>query len=1167
MSIFFSCVRTPLPKSQLHALLRFVALYALGATLWIVFSDLLVDRLLPTTLDKLSINILKGLLFVVVTALLLFRLLAHFLAEMKPEDAEKIGASTTAPPTLLRQQRISLLLITLAFVLLALIAGGQSLKQHRLRAGETLTTVAQIKADQIGDWIDERLGDAAAVSASPFLNEQLRRWRNSGDAAVRAALLERMRQFRDAWHYSSVLLCDAEGDILLQTGDEEHSLTLRLREAIERALASGKPQLSDLYRMSLPPPPHAHLDIVAPLPVRAGEPRHLIILRVDVAHRFFPLVQTWPGASASGEIELVRLEGEFAVLLNELRHEAQVPPERRLPLNRPDTLIAQALSGQHPAGTLFSGLDYRGEPSLAVAAPISRTPWTLIVKIDRQELYASVYGEFAWIAVSSLLAWGMLVAVSLSYTQRRELQHVQALRESEKRFLATFEQAAVGIAHVAPDGRWLRVNRRLCEIVGYAPDELLTKTFQDITHPDDLEADLAQVHRMLAREIERYAMEKRYIRKDGSEVWILLTMALVWQEDGAPDYFISVIEDINEKKQLTLELESYRKHLEELVKARTAELDIARRKAEAANEAKSAFLANMSHEIRTPLNAIVGLAHLLRRDSSDPAERDRLDKIVNASNHLLELINDILDLSRIEAGRLALDIGDFNLVQLIDNLVSLTTPRVAERGLEFVLDIDPALTPATFLRGDSLRLRQILLNYLANAIKFTERGRITLRVRQLSADDAQVRLRFEVEDTGIGIAPEKLPSLFEPFEQADASITRRYGGTGLGLAINRRLAELMGGRLGVESTLGVGSCFWFEVSLLRGASPLKTVSAAFATLPHWQGRRLLLAEDNPINQEVVRDLLLDSGISVDIANDGQEALERAAQSNYDAILMDVQMPVMDGLAATRRIRALPRHAATPIIALTASAYEEDRQQCLAAGMNVYLSKPVDPEKLFAVLLRWLPDKGTNQPPAAASGATGPASSPDLLAKLSAIPGLDVQAGLSRMAGKLSRYHELLQRFVETHAADALRIRKAIAAGDYASAHLAAHALKGVAGTLGAEVVAAAAARLDAMLKKGEQDIAALDALERELDALCAALGAALPQAPPPAPAATADFEALRGLLALLASGDARAKAQCEALAASLREQLSADYCDFAQAIERYDFSLAHALLARHLDAA
>ncbi|CRI63704.1 putative PAS/PAC sensor hybrid histidine kinase [Thiocapsa sp. KS1] len=550
---------------------------------------------------------------------------------------------------------------------------------------------------------------------------------------------------------------------------------------------------------------------------------------------------------------------------------------------------------------------------------------------------------------------------ALEDAQRARTQAEEALRRalaSEARFHGTFEQAAVGIAMVAPDGRWLRVNERLCHILGYGAEELLGLTFQDITHPDDLEMDLDSVRRVLAEEIDHYAMEKRYIRKDGDIVWANLTVSLARKLDGTPDYFISVIEDITDRKRMSDELDQHRHHLQELVARRTAELEEARRQAETANQAKSAFLANMSHEIRTPLNAIVGLTYLLRARIADAEQRDRLEKIVGASGHLLRLINEVLDLSKIESGKMILESAPFDLGALLRDSAALMDERARVRGLALAIEPDPLLQREPIVIGDATRLRQILLNYVGNAIKFTEHGLIRMRARVIETGEEDILLRLEVEDSGIGIPAEDQERLFRAFEQLDTSTTRRYGGTGLGLAINRRLAELMGGAVGVESRPGAGSLFWATARLGRGnlagyaaarlAEP-RDGTHGRAGLP--KGAHLLLVEDNPINQEVAYDLLSESGMRVDVVDNGAQAVAMAEQTAYDAILMDMHMPVMDGLEATRRIREFPDRHDTPIIAMTASAFDDDRRRCLDAGMNDYIAKPFDPEALYALLRR------------------------------------------------------------------------------------------------------------------------------------------------------------------------------------------------------------------------
>jgi signal transduction histidine kinase/CheY-like chemotaxis protein len=411
-------------------------------------------------------------------------------------------------------------------------------------------------------------------------------------------------------------------------------------------------------------------------------------------------------------------------------------------------------------------------------------------------------------------------------------------------------------------------------------------------------------------------------------------------------------------RALNAELETRVRHRTAELEAANAALVLARDTAAAASRAKSTFLANMSHELRTPMNAIMGMTNLALRQADNPKLVDQLNKVDIASKHLLSVINDILDISKIEAERLQLEQTNFKLGQVLENVVNLIGHKVQEKGLKLRIDLAPEVARQS-LRGDPLRLGQILLNFAGNAVKFTEQGAITIRARLSEESVADALLRFEVQDTGVGISAEDQKRLFTAFEQADSSMTRKYGGTGLGLAISRRLAHLMGGETGVESTPDHGSTFWFTARLGKvtdAAEPALAqdiLSAEERLKVQYAKTHILLAEDEPINQEVSRGLLEDAGLVVDLAEDGMEALALARQNRYALILMDMQMPNLNGVDATKAIRALPGYAEIPILAMTANAFDEDRQVCIEAGMNDHIGKPVDPDRLFETLLNWL----------------------------------------------------------------------------------------------------------------------------------------------------------------------------------------------------------------------
>ena len=618
-------------------------------------------------------------------------------------------------------------------------------------------------------------------------------------------------------------------------------------------------------------------------------------------------------------------------------------------------------------------------------------------------------------------------------TERKKSEQLQL--ENGQRLNFYVENSPLGTVEWDADFVVTRWSGESEKIFGWNSGETIGKKIMEMNLilDDDRQIIETNMARMMDGITPYLISANRNITKDGRIIHCVWYNTILHNQEGGLESVLSQVMDVTGQREYEQELE----------KAREA--------AEAANRAKSQFLATMSHEIRTPMNAIIGLSHLTLRTNLNHQQRDYLTTIATSAESLLKLLNDLLDLAKVESGRLELDETTFELRPLMKNLLMLAGVGASTKGIRLTVTVAPEI-PA-FLVGDSFRLEQVLTNLLGNAVKFTHHGEIELKIRPITQDDANTTLEFSVRDTGIGMTPEQCDRVFEAFTQADGSTTRRYGGTGLGLSICRHLVNLMGGDLRVMSESGRGSTFTYTARFKRGTAPAAETGQSIGQVVRdevLRGRKALVVDDQVINRHILQQLLEQEGMHVTTAGDGRDALAKVtrARGRFDVVLMDLLMPELDGYEAARLIREKWSAEELPIIAMTALAMTEEREQCLAAGMNDHLSKPIEPQRLYDCLLRWVPqERGRITPKGTiAKGRKGTAALPPTL------PGLDIRMGLTLLGGKEELYRSLVIDFGRTLEGTLAEIRQALAAEDLPLLRHKVHSLKGIAGNLGANAL-------------------------------------------------------------------------------------------------------------------
>lgn len=807
-------------------------------------------------------------------------------------------------------------------------------------------------------------------------------------------------------------------------------------------------------------------------------------LRFNTQSSFFPIF--FKGRTGrSGEIYAIDHNGRFITPARFYpgRQDSSASSEALQKIARIGEEVRRPLTGGKPgpltdmvdflinreAGLTKSGYeDYRGIPVSGAGRWISEMELGIIIEQDVNEAMAPYLASRNVIVGLSLAANLLIVVLTITAILNRRSA---LMREGRFRSLLDNLPAATHMTSI--DNQLIMVNPAFCSLLKLDASDLLGRDIHDLAAPNWFKPLLQAEDKVGADSYwNDVVVELRH--PDGNpRYYRIVRFPIIHTQGQEPQAITCIWVDVTERIVANQRMEEVNQNLEQMVNERTRELMLAKDEALAASQGKAEFLANMSHEIRTPLNAIIGLAHIALANKPDPKQRTYLEKMRGSGEHLLQIINDILNFSRMEAGKLALDHSEFSIDQLIDKTVDLVWDKAAAKGLQVNVEIDAQIPK--LLLGDSLRLGQILINFCANAVKFTDHGSIYIRVTKVRDWQERVELLFEVEDTGIGIDAEKVQNLFQPFQQVDSSSTRRFEGTGLGLSICKNLADLMNARIDVKSTAGQGSCFRLRVQLEKNNRATvpnmlqpDTLSKKLAPIDC----TILVVEDNLLNQEIILSLLESMEATAVCVGSGQEAIDIIQQRVFDVVLMDIQLPGMDGVEATAHIRELEVGKHLPIIAVTANALSGDKEAYLTAGMDDYLSKPIEPVQLHRVLEQW------GHASRVAGNLVPEANSVEFLHN----GGIDTTRALHNLMNNEALYRRLLERFARERVAFPAQLA-ALLETNQPEALNQVHSLKSLAGSLGMTQLEIICFNLEEQLHAGAWQQHSVDKLGSELAAM------------------------------------------------------------------------------------